>query len=271
MNRKKFYSIMVLATAVALLATTAVTFAADNARVRVVHASPDAPAVDVLVNEQPAFTNLAFKAVAPYAALPAGSYGVAVVPTGKTEPKVITATLPLDAGKDYTVIALNTLANIEPLVLTDNNSAPADGKAHVRFVHASPDAPAVDVAVKGGPVIFSNVAFKGVGDYTPVDAGTYDLEVRLAGTNTVALEVPNVTLSNGSVYTVFAMGLAAGQPALTAVLSEDAKAQAATSAASPASLPATGGNNWLLVMLATGAALLIVGGVQRLSTATQKR
>ena len=258
-----------LATIVALFATAAVTFAAGP-RVRVVHGSPDAPAVDVLVNGSAAFTTLAFKEISDYAALDAGSYGVAVVPTGKTEPQVISATLTLAPDKDYTVVAVNTLANIEPLVLDDNNAAPAAGKAHVRFVHASPDAPAVDVAVKDGPVIFSNVAFKGVGDYTPVDAGTYNLEVRLAGTNTVALDVPNVTLTDGTVYTVFAMGLAAGNPALTAVLSEDAKATAASGAAAPSSLPTTGGEtNLLLVVLATGIALLMIGGAQRL--ATQKR
>lgn len=270
MNRKPFYLLMVFATVVALLATTAVTFAAGP-RVRVVHASPDAPAVDVLVNGNAAFTDLAFKEISSYAALDAGSYSVAVVPTGATTPQVISATLTLEADKDYSVIALNTLANIEPLVLEDNNAAPAAGKAHVRFVHASPDAPAVDVAVKGGPVIFSNVAFKGVGTYTPVDAGTYDLEVRLAGTETVALDLPGIALSDGTVYTVFAMGLAGGQPALTAVLSEDAKpATAAAGAAAPSSLPTTGGEtNWLLILLAAGATLLVVGGAQRL--ATQKR
>jgi hypothetical protein len=271
MNRKAFYSLMALATVVALLATTAITFAADQARVRVVHASPDAPAVDILVNGGAAFTNAPFKGITNYASLDAGSYAVAVVPTGMTEPQVISATLPLEAGKDYTVVAVGQLANIEPLVLTDNNAAPAEGKAHVRFVHASPDAPAVDIAVKGGPVIFPNVAFKGVGEYTPVDAGTYNLEVRLAGTETVALDLPNISLAAGTVYTVFAMGLAGGEPKLTAVLSEDAKpamAQAAAGAA-PASLPVTGAENWLLVLFASGVALLIMGGVQRL--ATQKR
>ena len=272
MNRKAFYALMALATAVALFATTAVTFAAGP-RVRVAHASPDAPEVDVLVNGSPASTALAFKEISNYAPLDAGSYSVAVVPTGKTEPQVISATLNLAPDKDYTVVAVNTLGNIEPLVLEDNNAAPAAGKAHVRFVHASPDAPAVDVAVKDGPVIFSNVPFKGVGDYAPVDAGTYNLEVRLAGTDTVALEVPNVTLNDGTVYTVFAMGLAGGSPALTAVLSEDAK-PAATAAASggaaPSSLPTTGGEtSLLLAALAAGFALLVVGGAQRL--ATQKR
>jgi hypothetical protein len=153
------------------------------------------------------------------------------------------------------------LANIEPLVLIDNNSAPAAGKAHVRFVHASPDAPAVDIAVaNGGPILFPNVSFKGVGDYLPVDAGTYDLEARLAGTDTVALSVPGVALADGTVYTIFAMGLAGGQPALTAVPSVDASYPV------PTLLAPTGGettNLWLVAALAVGLALVAGGLVLR--------
>lgn len=192
------------------------------AEVRVVHASPDAPAVDVLVDGSVAFSGAPFGAVTDYAALPAASYDVEVVPAGQTAPVVISATLDLLSGVDYSVLAVGELANIEPLVLEDDNSAPAPGNAHVRFVHASPDAPAVDIAVAGGgPVLFSNIAFKEVGSYLPVAAGTYDLEVRLAGTNTVVLPVPGVTLEDGRVYTVFAMGLAGGSPSLQAVLSTD--------------------------------------------------
>jgi LPXTG-motif cell wall-anchored protein len=131
----------------------------------------------------------------------------------------------------------------------------------VRFVHASPDAPAVDIAVaNGGPVLFSNVPFKGVGDYLPVDAGTYDLEVRVAGTETVALSVPGVALADSTVYTVFAMGLAGGEPALTAVPSMDASYPVATT------LPVTGGETtslWLVAVLGAGLALLAGGLVLR--------
>ena len=196
------------------------------ARVRVAHASPDAPAVDVLVNDAVALSNITFKEITDYAELPAGTYNVKVVPTGATEPVVIEANLDLAAGTDYTVAAVNELAAIEPLVLVDNNSAPAEGNAHVRFVHASPDAPAVDIAVTDGPVLFPDVAFTEATDYLPVPAGTYDLEVRLAGTDTVVLPLPGITLDEGTVYTAWAMGLAAGsgEQALTAVLSVDATA-----------------------------------------------
>jgi hypothetical protein len=235
------------------LATSAMA-QSDMARVRVVHASPDAPAVDVWVDGSVAFSNAPFKGITDYAALAPATYNVQVTPTGATEPVVIEADLALAANTDYTVVAVGLLDNIEPLVLVDNNSAPAAGKAHVRFVHASPDAPAVDIAVaNGGPVLFSNVPFKGVGDYLPVDAGTYDLEVRVAGTDTVALEVPGVALADSTVYTIFAMGLADGDPALEAVASVDAVA--------PMQLPETGGavaNLWLMALL--GAGLALIGG-----------
>jgi LPXTG-motif cell wall-anchored protein len=228
-----------------------------EARVRVVHASPNAPAVDVWVNGAVAFSNAPFQGITDYAKLEPGAYNVQVSPTGATEPIVIDADLDLATQTDYTVVAVGMLENIEPLVLIDNNSAPAAGKAHVRFVHASPDAPAVDIAVAGGPVLFSDVAFKGTGDYLPVDAGTYDLEARLAGTDTVALSVPGVALEEGTVYTIFAMGLADGEPALTAVPSVDASYDAM-----PASLPTTGGavsNPWMLVAIVAGLSL-VAGG-----------
>jgi hypothetical protein len=249
-----------------VLATASTALAAGQARVRVVHASPDAPAVDVWVNDSIiAFSNAPFKGITAYSALDPATYNFKVVPTGATEPVVIEADLTLEADTDYTVVAVGQLANIEPLVLVDNNSAPAAGKAHVRFVHASPDAPAVDIAVQGGPVLFSNVSFKGVGDYLPVDAGTYDLEVRLAGTETVALSVPGVALTDQNVYTIFAMGLAGGEPALEAVPSIDS--------VQPMLLPETGGQTsasiYPLVLLALGVALLAGGFALRRKLAVQ--
>ena len=239
-----------------VLATSALADA-HEARVRAIHASPDAPAVDIWVNGSVAFSNAPFKGITDYAELEPGSYQIQVSPTGATEPIVIDATLELATDTDYSIVAVGNLENIEPLVLIDNNSAPAAGKAHVRFVHASPNAPAVDIAVaNGGPMLFSNVPFKGVGDYLPVDAGTYDLEARIAGTETVALSVPGVALEDGAVYTIFAMGLVEGDPALTAVPSLDASYPVATT------LPETGGeisSLWLIVTLGAGLAFLAAG------------
>ncbi len=109
---------------------------------------------------------------------------------------------------EYTVAAVGLLANIKPLVLVDNGDPVEATKVWVRFVHASPDAPAVDIAVHGGPVLFAEIEFKQIGDYLEVGAGTYDLEVRLAGTTTVVLDLPGIELSGRTKYSAYAMGLA---------------------------------------------------------------
>ena len=105
---------------------------------------------------------------------------------------------------------MDSVSKISALVLTDDLTAPASGKAHVRFVHLSPNAPAVDIAVTGGAVVFPNNSFKGSTAFAPLDAGTYDLEVRVAGTNTVALPLPGIVLEAGKIYTVFAKGFLGG-------------------------------------------------------------
>ncbi|MFW6075034.1 MAG: DUF4397 domain-containing protein [Chloroflexota bacterium] len=181
----------------------------DTARVRVVHASPDAPEVDVYVDGEAVVEGLAFPDGTDYLELPGGEYQVQVTAAGDDpENAVIDAPVTVEGGTWYTIAAIGQLENIEPLVLEDNITEPEMGMSHVRIVHASPDAPDVDVAVAdGGPVLFEALPFGEASDYAPVEAGSYDLEVRPTGTEDVALEIPGFMAEAGAVYTVFAVGL----------------------------------------------------------------
>lgn len=183
-----------------------------QARVMAIHASPDAPAVDLLVDNAVAGTGLAFPNNTGYLDVTPGTRNVKVNVTG-TSTTVINADLALASGSSYSVFATDSVAQISPLVVTDNLAAPAAGKAHVRFVHLSPNAPAVDVAVVSGPTLFANRSFQTASDFSPVNVGTYNLEVRVAGTSTVALSVPGVALADGKIYTIFAKGFLGGSGA----------------------------------------------------------
>lgn len=179
------------------------------ARVMAVHASPDAPGVDLRVDGVVAGTNLTYPNNTGYLSVKPGRRNLKLNVTG-TSTTVIDATLRLTPGTSYSVFATGAVAQIAPLVLVDDLTKPAAGKAHVRFVHLSPDAPAVDVALQGGAVVFGNKSFKESTAFTPLGAGTYDLEVRLAGTNTVVLPLPGITVEAGKIYTVFAKGFVGG-------------------------------------------------------------
>ena len=182
----------------------------DKSSVLVTHASPDAPGVDLLVDGAKVNTAaLEFPNNTGYLSVNSGTRNIKVNVSG-TSTTVINANLPLVKNTSYSIFAVNTVANIEPLVIEDDLSAPASGNAHVRFIHLSPDAPAVDIAVDGGAVVFPDVTFKEYSDFTPLPAGSYDLEVRVAGTTTVALDLDPIVLQAGKIYTVFAKGLLAG-------------------------------------------------------------
>jgi hypothetical protein len=186
--------------------------AATTASVLTVHASPNAPGVDLLVDNVKAGTNLTFPNNTGYLSVNAGTRNIKVNVTG-TSTTVIAADLPLSAGAAYSIFAVDSVSKIAPVVLVDTLTAPAAGKAHVRFIHLSPNAPAVDVAVTGGAVLFGNKTFKSYTSFTPLNAATYNLEVRLAGTSTVVLALPNITLVSGKIYTVFAKGFVGGAAA----------------------------------------------------------
>ncbi|WP_229802138.1 DUF4397 domain-containing protein [Pontibacter akesuensis] len=180
----------------------------EQANVMVVHASPDAPGVDLYVDDAKVNSSaLNYPNNTGYLEVEEGdrNFKVTAAGAGLGNP-VIDADVMLDADKNYTVFAAGRLANIEPVVLEDNLAAPAAGKAHVRFVHLAPDAPNVDVVVQGGPTLFSDLQFKEATAFTPVDAGSYTLEVQPVGTDNAAVTA-TVMLQSGKIYTIFAKGL----------------------------------------------------------------
>lgn len=251
--------------AVILGALAAPVFAADEARVRVLHASPDAPAVDVQLDGQPiaALTNVPFGAISDYLKVPAGEHQVTVYPTGTTSTAVIDAAVTVEAGKSYTIAATNPVASIAPKVIVDE-PAMSGGSAMIRVVHLSPDAPAVDVAVDGSSpadAVVKGIAFPDATGYLALDPGTYDLEVRVAGTADVALQLDPIMLDAGKAYSAFAIGSAAAEPlggnGLRVIVAVDATALPDTSTAGPATT-VFGPGAWAALAIAAIAGFALV-------------
>jgi hypothetical protein len=177
-----------------------------DATVRVVHASPGAPNIDVLVDGQAVIQDLAFGSATDYLALPDGDHTIQVVPTGQTaDSALIDTDLNVDAGDAYVFVAMNRLNEIEGKVFDVNVDDVDSGKARVRVIHASPDAGEVDVSVSGGDEWFGGLNFDDASDYKDVDAGTYSLDVKGDG-DRVLLTAQNLELTDGNVYDIIALG-----------------------------------------------------------------
>jgi hypothetical protein len=250
--------------AVSSLALGALPVSADNheARVRVLHASPDAPAVDIYVDDSAVdgWTSVAFGTLSDYMSVPGGDYNVKVYPTGETMGAVIDADVSVEDGISYTIAATGLVSEIEPVVFTDNPDLSAS-EALVRVIHLSPDAPAVDVARDGADALISDLAFPDETDYAALAPDAYDLEVRIAGESDVALQLDPIELEAGHAYSVFAIGSAAADPAggnaLDVVIAVDGRVMPDT-AIGP---DATGEDpNWwaIAALLALGLAVFAV-------------
>jgi hypothetical protein len=200
----------------------------QQARVRVLHASPDAPNVDVLVDGAVVLNNVPFKGYSAYLSVPAGARNFKVRATANPSLVVIDVTPTLAANKDYTVIARNMVSTIEPWLLTDNNASPASGKIKVRLVHSAPGAPTVDIYITapGADITAATPTLAGVpyaaaSDYLEVPAGTYQVRITPAGSKTVALDSGSLTITAGQIRTAVAVDAVGGGAPFGAVVLPD--------------------------------------------------
>ena len=110
---------------------------------------------------------------------------------------------------------------VEPFV---DEHLTAAGKAALRFIHASPGTPAVDVGLESGTTftpVFSAVAYPSITTGGGVDSNGYietapltnvTVAARATGTTTNALVVPGVSLPASASATVFAIGIIGSTP-----------------------------------------------------------
>jgi hypothetical protein len=232
-----------------------------DADVRVVHASPDTPPVDVFVDGARAIEGLEFGTATDFVSLPAGEYDVDVAASGADiEDAVISATLELEAGVRYDVAAVGLLADISALVSVVDADLLGSRRGSRPRRPRRAGCPGGRPRRRRWDVLFADLEFPGAGPYAELPAGTYDLEVRPAGSDDVVLPLEGLALTGGTVYDVYAIGLL-GDDSFTVL--------PLTTVAGVHSMPNTGTGALLgegstgatAVLLLALAALSAVGGI----------
>jgi hypothetical protein len=136
---------------------------------------------------------------------------------------VADTTVKFEEDKAYSVFVVDDFQNPDVLVLNDDTPQPATGKAKVRFLNLSPDAPEINLAVAGNDsALFSGQSFKETSDFIEVDAKEYDFQVKLtSGNGDMLLSVPDINLQDGWMYTVLVRGYRTPPGGSSAVLSAE--------------------------------------------------
>lgn|GEM_PF-116302 len=203
--------------------------------VRVVHASPDAPAVDVTIDNETVLSGVEFGTVSDYLTVEAGTYNVTIASATDSDAIVFDEEVTFDPRSVTTVAASGEVSEsaataFEPIAFEDDGLTPAANESALRVVHLVPDAPAVDVtAANENVVLAENVSFRNASEYVSVPAGNYTVEIRAETEDNDGsiLTTVDASLENGTAYSAFAVGylLPDEAPAdipVEIVLSEDA-------------------------------------------------
>ena len=175
---------------------------------RVIHAGYDAPPAAVFLNGALVVDSLEFGESSGYALVLSDVYDMEITPAdGETAELVSIENLVLMPLEVITVFAVGARADLRPLITEDSRFL-LDGRARARFVHASPDAPAVDLRIDSadGTQIFQGVSFPRVTDYTALDPGDYVFVVTAAGNTDPLAAFDDVALETGTLYTIAALG-----------------------------------------------------------------
>ncbi len=203
---------------------------AQTARVQIIHNAPD-PTVDVYVNGLLALNDFAFRTATGFIDLPANvPLQVAIAPENSTSAgdAIATFDVTLELGKTYAITASGLVGdpNTPFTLLADDaarETASDPNKVDLNVLHGSPDAPPVDVVVRTGRKIVSNLAYGQFTPYLSVDPGVYYLDIKPAGSDAIVQTYrADLTGLAGSAIRVLASGLLGGTPSfgLFAVLQD---------------------------------------------------
>jgi len=178
-----------------------------------------------------------------------GEYNVKVFLTGETTNPVVDIDLQVTEDEPTTIVTVGTMPQVSLLPVIQTLKGPTPGQAMVRFVHLSPDAPLVDITLLDGTTLFTKVEYQEMSDYLAVTEGTYDFQVHPSGIDTVILDIPEVNIKSGQLYTVYALGRLEGQPDLKALVVSDTTAFGVREVLPPPSLPDVKPYRWNRVQI----------------------
>jgi hypothetical protein len=184
---------------------------ARRSRIRFLHAAVSAARqpFDVHIDGKYAAT-ITYLTANPHIPLKAGKHKVTLYPARQTTKPIWEQEISVDSGKQYLFAVANKSQNpaegVRLIRYEETETIPAN-KAKIRFIHLSPDAPALDVIERQQDISFSDIPYKESTAYAVTNPGRTNIHVRVAGTQTDIASIAFDT-GKGHAYTLIAAGYA---------------------------------------------------------------
>jgi len=173
--------------------------------VSIYHASPNAPELDVIVDDRQV-NRLEFTDYTGYLNFYTGERNFKINPFNASN-SLVDTTITFADGAFYSVFIVNNVPNVEALAVRDSASAPSEDKTKIRFINLSPDAGALEVTLNDGDSsLFEAREFKQPSNFVEVDAASSSFVLSPAGSSDELVKVSDIELRPGRFYTIIARG-----------------------------------------------------------------
>lgn len=211
----------------------------EGAKVKFIHAAPDAPGVAIFVNNKKVSGLLTVAPATPgvitygsafpaqdYANLSAGAAKVSVTTPTANNAVILSGDVNLESGKFYTVIATGLAPTYAPIVVQDNLPATSGNKVFFRVINLVTNAANAEVTILGSSAATGIKPNEGGDKFIAVELPNYTsgsvtvpVVVKLNGTSTATTEgsiSASLTLSftgvtPGRAYSIITRGLLSTQ------------------------------------------------------------
>jgi hypothetical protein len=176
-----------------------------NSIVRIFHASPNAPEVDIYIDGQLFAQGLGFTGMSDYTYLEEGIHTIEVHPAGDETTVILSKMIDVPDNRIFTIAAVGNLENLELLLIEDDiDEIPSPKESTIRIVQLSPNLSEVNVSANEN-MLFNNIKLKQDTDYIKVPSGNYTFNISPSDDENIALS-SNLNLKANRIYTIYLIG-----------------------------------------------------------------
>ncbi len=180
------------------------------AEVEIVHGSAGTPALDVAFDDNKLGVNtFNYTDRINYMWVTSGSRKFRVFDaTTQSASPIFSKDMTFETGKHYTAFIVDTASKMDVVLIKDSSRAPGVDSARIRFVNLTPDAPALDLYVKGRTEpIATNITYKKAGEFFSYRAAlNLVFEIKQAGQSTLLATSNPISLARGKIYSIWSGG-----------------------------------------------------------------
>lgn len=180
--------------------------------------------IDIYINDVLYTSNLDFGKITTYKGFPPGEYIIDIYKSSDKSTKLFSDEAVFLPNSNLTISIVSSDENISLFILTDGSKIKSSVNSYLRFINLSPDSHLFSLSNSNDNILFSGVEYLETTNYSSITCGIHDF--LLSETNNseyFKTFIKNLSLSSGTYYTIYIVGVSLGKPLLGYIFAEDGK------------------------------------------------